>query len=310
MNPTKPRPIFIIGAPRSGTSVLTWCIGQHSNVSLVPETNWLAALGSQLDHFYALGTANGRYSHLSRLEVSREEFFASFGPAIDKLIKDAFERKYAPERERLRRGGEPEPIQAWVRSADDPKQRWVDGTPANSAYVAAFALIFPDAQFVHLTRDPDAALRSLVSHETLSAQFADTLTAVQYIFHSRRAAHLAEIAFGRDKVIRADLDRILADPDGELARIVAHLGEAYEPACKLPLMKKINQTEESRKQAASIALDEAGTRFMDRLRGWQHDGADPSWVLPVDPEFAREELETYSSIPVNRPPSSRQFRLD
>ena len=43
--PIGPRPIFIIGAPRSGTSITTWVLGQHPNIQTMPETGWIASMG-------------------------------------------------------------------------------------------------------------------------------------------------------------------------------------------------------------------------------------------------------------------------
>jgi hypothetical protein len=37
------KPIFIVGAPRSGTSILAWCLGQHPNILPQEESNWLGA---------------------------------------------------------------------------------------------------------------------------------------------------------------------------------------------------------------------------------------------------------------------------
>ncbi len=60
-------PIFIIGAPRSGTSILTWCLGQHSNIQLIEETSWIARMGLRLREIWALGVANNSHSHLGSL---------------------------------------------------------------------------------------------------------------------------------------------------------------------------------------------------------------------------------------------------
>jgi hypothetical protein len=62
------RPIFIIGAPRSGTSITTWALGQHPNIQPMPETAWIASLavGGYLSH--VKGSERGRYSHLSNVE--------------------------------------------------------------------------------------------------------------------------------------------------------------------------------------------------------------------------------------------------
>ncbi len=75
------RPIFVVGSPRSGTSILTWCLGQHPNIFPVPESNWI------------------------------EEFFANFGQSINDLILS-----HRPDLERKRKMTRPptEPKVRWV----------------------------------------------------------------------------------------------------------------------------------------------------------------------------------------------------
>ncbi len=142
----EPRPVFVIGAPRSGTSVLTWCIGQHSNIIVLPETNWLAALASQIHSIWHIGSISGFTTQLSSFRVSCEAFCAEFGRSIDRIMRDSFEARHGHRRARLRAGARPARNLAWLRHADDPKQRWVDGTPANTPYVLPLADLFPPAK--------------------------------------------------------------------------------------------------------------------------------------------------------------------
>src|ERR1051326_1981074 len=37
------RPIFIVSTGRSGSTILTWCLGQHPNIIPQEESNWLGA---------------------------------------------------------------------------------------------------------------------------------------------------------------------------------------------------------------------------------------------------------------------------
>jgi hypothetical protein len=53
------KPIFVIGAPRSVTSILTWCLGHHPNLFPVPESNWMGDFAVNIALSYPLGTARG-----------------------------------------------------------------------------------------------------------------------------------------------------------------------------------------------------------------------------------------------------------
>src|SRR5512133_966558 len=80
------KPIFIVGSPRSGTSVLTWCLGQHPNIFPVPESNWIGDFAVNVAIGYESGAARGDYTILSAMDIREDELFAVFGQTINDLI--------------------------------------------------------------------------------------------------------------------------------------------------------------------------------------------------------------------------------
>ena len=69
------KPIFIVGSPGSGTSILSWCLGQHPNIIALEESGWMGDLGINLAIYYQTGTARGDYSLLSSMGVEKGECF-------------------------------------------------------------------------------------------------------------------------------------------------------------------------------------------------------------------------------------------
>ena len=80
------KPIFVVGSPRSGTSILSWCLGHHPNMFPVPESNWMGDFAVNLGIAYQIGSARGDYSILSAMDVQDDEVFAAFGRTINELI--------------------------------------------------------------------------------------------------------------------------------------------------------------------------------------------------------------------------------
>src|SRR5436190_20184381 len=80
------RPIFVVGSPRSGTSILAWCLGHHPNIFPVPESNWMGDFAVNLAKSYQVGAACGIFSILSAMDISYDEFFSHIGRSINALV--------------------------------------------------------------------------------------------------------------------------------------------------------------------------------------------------------------------------------
>ena len=80
------RPIFVVGSPRSGTSILAWCLGYHPNIFPVPESNWMGDFAVNVAVSYQVGAARGILSILSAMGISRDEFFSHIGRSINSLV--------------------------------------------------------------------------------------------------------------------------------------------------------------------------------------------------------------------------------
>jgi protein-tyrosine sulfotransferase len=128
------RPVFVIGAPRSGTTVLAQSLAQHSEFWTSDESQvlWDLFEGGRLDKNYL---RQGRYdgSWLFKQEVAKEEFLAFLGLGLNALFTSRSQGK-----------------------------RWVDQTPVYALLAENLARMFPGAFFVHILRDGRKVVHSMI----------------------------------------------------------------------------------------------------------------------------------------------------
>jgi hypothetical protein len=219
VSPPKPRcwpqPIFVIGALRSGASLLTLSLGQHARLRPVLNNSWFERFGAGLQLAYADGIRPRATSELDVSGIEIEDFFAHFGEAIDQLLlPDHLDAELAARRDR----------------------RWVDGTPANAFHIFLLCRLFPRARFIHVFRDVEETVATLVNEENR------TLYKSQHVRLNERDAHLnwleavnacvtAERAFGSEIVMRLRRADLIQAPEQSIGRCLEFLGEPFDSAC-------------------------------------------------------------------------------
>ena len=290
------KPIFVIGSPRSGTSILTWCLGQHSNILVQEESDWMGSFALQVEIAYNVGTARGERSQLSALGIQRDDFFKAFGHSINELILDHRTRLEAKIRARVA-SRQPQPMAAGgsaasafqiARATSDLKARWVDGTPEYSFYVNPLRKLFPDARFLHIVRDVSAVVRSMLNFQRTGgpALVANEQQAYEYWLRAVRACLQAERAYGSMIVRRIRHADLIERPHQTVESLLAFLSEDFEPACLEPLQKRINSSavpsdfDPSDPNTDPIVIDEA-TKLNAELKA-------NSSPLPPDQAVAAE----------------------
>jgi hypothetical protein len=241
-----PMPVFVIGSPRSGTSILTWCLGQHSNLLPLEESAWMGDFAADVGARHLNGSRRGERSQLVALGVSRDALMAGFGEAIDRTILahgQALGRAQA--RDAARFGvNDADARFRLLRTQHERKRRWVDGTPEYSFHVFGLGKLFPQARFIHIVRDVEAVVASMLNFHHVEGQplVADANAAYAYWYAAANACHQAECALGSGVMHRVRYTELIANPQIVLREVLAFLGEDFEPACLEPLEKRINSS--------------------------------------------------------------------
>src|ERR1041385_3462 len=234
------KPIFIVSSGRAGSTILTWCLGQHPNIVPQEESDWLGPFAIDAAIGYQRGIARGERGQLSSNFIQREELLAQFGQSINELILS--HRKQFESINLRQQAGWSEPAFPVSRSSDEPKSRWVDGTPEYSFYICGLRKLFPQALFVHLVRDVTAVVRSLLNFfpDGRNRLVATEQAAYEYWLRRTTRCFEAEQAYGLDVVYRMRYSDIIDQPESAMRSLLDFLGEPYSAQCLEPLALRIN----------------------------------------------------------------------
>src|SRR6266480_4944963 len=264
------KPIFIVSSGRSGSTILTWCLGQHPNILPQEESNWLGPFAIDVVIGYQRGTVRGERGQLSANFIEREEFLSRFGQTINHLILG--HRGQFEDRDLRRKAGWFPPPFNVSRSVDDPKSRWVDGTPENSFYIYGLRRLFPQALFIHLVRDVTDVVRSLLNFfpDGRNRLVANEQTAYEYWLRRVNCCVEAEQAYGPEVIYRMHYSDIIDQPETAMRSLLDFLGEPYAPECLEPLAQRINSADvpgdfNSRDPATDPAIVERAKQLSDQL---------------------------------------------
>ena len=189
-------PIFVLGMPRSGSSLVEQVLAAHSQVSG----------GGELTLF---GNA------------VRRNTTTTDAAAIAGLAKSAA---------RLRQVGSDYLARARADRFGTPF--FTDKTPQNFFYVGLIAAALPGAKIVHVRRDPtDTCVSCFTSLFGSRQRFANDLADIgrYYGLYRRLMAHWRELL--REAVIDVDYEDFVSDLETETRRLLDALGLPFEPGC-------------------------------------------------------------------------------
>lgn len=291
-----PEPIFILGVPRSGTTLLRAILDSHPYIACGPETPWLGA------HQPRSVAALYRF-----LLDSPQGYVAAFRMDAG-VVRDAT-RAFVDSL-----------LLAYARSKGKP--RWAEKTPDNALHLPTLLDLFPDARCIHLVRDPlDVALSTvrIPDHRRglsprLEASMCvgegcsttPTLTgAVLRWTHWNRL-----IARDAPNALRVRYASLVREPEHEVRRILDFLGEPFDPGVLdfsrrphdfLPAdwggsdLARHARIVTDRLDRAARELDAPTRAFLASLAQWEH--AAPFEPIPRDDallRFAADEIALWA----------------
>jgi tetratricopeptide (TPR) repeat protein len=185
------RPVFIVGLPRSGTTLTEQILAGHSQVFGAGE-----------------------------LRLGREDFEALAGTLEDLTRLDAASARRIAGRHLER-----------LRALNEPAPRVVDKMPDNYLYLGLLVVLFPKARFIHCRRDlRDVGVSCWMTNfrhirwanepDHIASRFQEY---TRLLDHWRRVLPV--------RMLEVDYEETVADLEGVARRLVAWCGLDWEPAC-------------------------------------------------------------------------------
>jgi tetratricopeptide (TPR) repeat protein len=194
------RPIFIVGLPRSGTTLLEQVLASHSRVFGAGE----------------LRLARESFEALGRTQAGMNE----------PLAFDRFEGIDADTVKRLARVHLDK-----LQTLNDTAAHVTDKMPDNYLYLGLLATLFPRARFVHCRRDPrDVAVSCWITQFRSIPWTNDPgQIASRFAQYRRVMAHWQRVL--PVPVLDVDYEQLVEDFETTARRLLAFCGLDWEPAC-------------------------------------------------------------------------------
>ncbi|MBV9993198.1 MAG: sulfotransferase [Alphaproteobacteria bacterium] len=194
-----PDPIFVLGRPRSGSTLIEQILSSHSAIEGTAELPYITAMAARLE-----GREGSSYS-------------ASYLDVLARLSADE-----------LKRLGE-EFMDATRVHRKQGRPFFIDKKPGNFPHVGLIHLILPNAKIVDARRHPAACGLSMFKHYSSKGRLRLSELGLFYRDYVALMAHFDAVLPGR--VHRVIYEEMVADPEREVRRLLGHLGLPFEESC-------------------------------------------------------------------------------
>jgi tetratricopeptide (TPR) repeat protein len=252
-----PDPIFIVGLPRSGSTLIEQILSSHSDVEGTMELPDIMSIAGRLGARKKRGEA-----------VRYPESLGELSPdALTALGEDYLRRTRAQRRE--------------------AKPFFTDKMPNNFSHVGLIHLILPNAKIIDARRHPlGCCFANFKQHFARGQGFSYDLIEMGRYYRDYVAlmAHFDRVLPGR--VHRVLYEQMVADPETEVRTLLAYCGLPFEDACL-----RFYENERAVRTASSEQVRQP--IYRDAVEHWQN--YEP-WLDPLK-EALGSVLISYPSVP-------------
>jgi tetratricopeptide (TPR) repeat protein len=201
-----PQPVFIIGFPRSGTTLIEQTLSVHPAIAAGDELPYINDITNIIPRMLA--------SPLSYPEALAELWMGDQRDGLD-MLRDYY-------LERVRKSGILREGASW----------FTDKMPLNETHLGIIHLLFPQAPIIHLLRHPLDVVVSVYSNHLTHGYFcAAELASIarHYVLIADLIAHYKENMALRYLAVR--YEDVVDHQEREIRRALEFIGEPFDPAC-------------------------------------------------------------------------------
>jgi len=195
------RPIFIVGMPRSGTTLVEQILASHPDVEGTSELPTISAIARSIGE------------GIGRSEFSYSDLLAGYSDSVLATLGHQYLRQSAAYR--------------YTR-----RPYFLDKMPSNWMHIALIKLALPRARIIDVRRDPlDCCFSNFAQNFSHGHEFTHKLEDLgrHYRNYERLMAHFDRVAPGA--VIHVQYEQLVEQPEKTVRELLNRLGLHFDDAC-------------------------------------------------------------------------------
>jgi len=191
-----PAPIFIVGMPRSGTTLVEQILASHSQVEATNELPFMGRIGLDLEK------TGGYAKSLSTISTAQQQAFAS-----------RYLSETAPYREHKR-------------------DYFIDKNPGNFLNIGLIKALFPRAKIINVIRDPlDNAMSVFKMYFQRGNEFSYSMNGIVYYWQGYVTLMKHWQGLFPGEILNLGYEAMTQQPDEKISAILDYCGLSPEPQC-------------------------------------------------------------------------------
>ncbi len=189
------RPVFILGMPRSGTTLLEQMLANHPDIAGAGELENIDLFTKELQN------SSGYPTSLAGLNKS----------TVEKLSKSYLKK---------------------LDSISPNSMRVTDKMPANFRHIPLIRLLFPKAYIIHCTRDPlDTCLSNYFQRFNASQAWATRLTDIAFYYRLYRKCMNYWSGALRIEFMEVNYEQLVTSQEATVRAILDYIGVSWNESC-------------------------------------------------------------------------------